>query len=271
MTGRRAQIAVPLLLAVLTLAGFGGIGSAQAEPSDPAGRLQAALEDLVAHPNGPPGALVLVQRGSAREIFRAGEANTETGAPMEPDKHMRIASTAKAYSGGVALSLVQQGVLSLRDTIGERLPWAPPDWRRVTLRQVLHHTSGMPDFTENLRFQRNAGNHLDDPLRPRRLLSFVAHQDLAFEPGSRYKYSNSDNVVVGLMVEDATGRRYERVLAEQVLDPLGLDNTSLPRGVQMPRPLIHGYQRENDGTLVDVSELIAAGWAWASGGIVSTP
>ena len=53
---------------------------------------------------------------------------------------MRIASTAKAYSGGVALSLVDKGVLSLRDTVGERLPWAPRSWRRVTLGQALHHT-----------------------------------------------------------------------------------------------------------------------------------
>ena len=65
-----------------------------------------------------------------REIFRAGVANVATGAPMRAGMHMRIASTAKAYSGGVALSLVEQGVMALDDTIGDLLPWAPQDWKR---------------------------------------------------------------------------------------------------------------------------------------------
>ena len=102
-------------------------------------------------------------------------------------------------------------------------------------------------------------------------MSYVADQDLEFEPGTEYRYSNSDNVAVGLMVQAATGRRYERQLRTIVFDPLGLENTSLPQGAAIPEPFIHGYGRETDGSLQDVSELFAAGYAWASGGMVSTP
>jgi D-alanyl-D-alanine carboxypeptidase len=272
MTSQRRRLSVSVLLAVLTLAGASGEGSAQAETDGArSSRLQTAIDNLVAHPNGPPGAIVLVQRGSNLTVYRAGAANPESGTRLRLGSHMRIASTAKAYSGGVALRLVEKGVLSLRDTVGERLPWAPRSWRRVTLGQALHHTSGLPDFSADEGFLDYLRAHLEEAPKPRRLLGFVADRDLRFDPGTKYRYSNSDNIVVGLMVEDATGRRYERVLADEVFEPLGLRSSSLPRGVQMRRPVLHGFDRADDGTLVDVTRLVAAGYAWASGGIVSTP
>ena len=239
--------------------------------TDASQELRTAAQAVVDHPNGPPGVVVVVQRGSERDVVTAGVADVESDARPGPDLHMRIASTAKAYSGAVALSLVDDGALSLDDTIGERLPWAPAAWSRVTLAQALHHTSGLPDFTANPQFQEYVVQHLDQPLPPRRVLEFIADDPLEFTPDSEYRYSNTDNVVVALMAQAATGRSYGRLLAEEVLEPLGLESTSLPRGVRMPRPFMHGYEPEADGTQADVSELIAAGWAWASGGIVSTP
>jgi len=103
------------------------------------------------------------------------------------------------------------------------------------------------------------------------LLSFVEDQGLRFPPGSEYEYSNSDNIVVALIIEAVTGQPFASALAEQVLDPLGLDHTSLPEGVEMPAPYVHGYELQPPQPPEDVSELLAAGWAWASGGIVSTP
>ncbi len=238
----------------------------------PAGqRLQRAIDHLTERAEGPPGAIVLVQRGSQLRVFRAGVANVRTGAPMQPWKHMRIASTAKAYSGGVALSLVDQGLLSLDDTIAELLPWAPEAWGEVTLAQALHHTSGIPDFSQSQAFFDRLLANLDDPVKPKELLGFVADEDLEFDPGTRYQYSNSDNVVAALMAAKVTGHRYERVLRDEVLRPLRLRDTSLPSGVEMPRPYIRGYDFDDQGDPEDVSELFAAGYAWASGGIVSTP
>jgi D-alanyl-D-alanine carboxypeptidase len=78
-------------------------------------------------------------------------------------------------------------------------------------------------------------------------------------------------VIAALMIEAATGRSFATVLQEQVLDPLGLADTSLPEGVEMPQPYLHGYELQPPEPPEDVSELLAAGWAWASGGIVSTP
>ncbi len=236
-------------------------------------RLQAGMDSLVARSDGPPGAIAVVQRGNRVSVFRAGVANIRTGARMNPWMHMRIASTAKAYSGGVALSLVDEGVMSLDDTVGDLLPWTNPDWHQVTLAQALHHTSGIPDVLDSDAFVDAVIASPDVAPRPRDLLSYIEDEDLVFVPGTQYEYSNSDNIVVALMTQKATDRVYGRLLSDLVNRPLSLKHTSLPRGVKMPRPYIHGYQTPMGGGsgLDDVTKFLAGGWAWASGGVVSTP
>ena len=112
---------------------------------------------------------------------------------------------------------------------------------------------------------------LDEALPPAELVAFVEDEPLDFPPGTQYHYSNTDNIVVGLMIESATGQSYTDVLTEEVLEPLGLDDTSLPTGTELPEPYIHGYQLDEEGQFEDVSNISDAEWAWASGGIVSTP
>jgi D-alanyl-D-alanine carboxypeptidase len=239
--------------------------------------LDGALKGLVARHGGPPGVIAIVQRGSHREVHAYGVRNIERGLPMRVGDRMRVASTSKAYSGAVALSLVSKGTLSLNDTIGEflsDLPKPPPDaWAEVTLRQLLNHTSGLPDYPESQAWQKGITAHPTQAPRPEKLLSYaynLNHKRLLFDPGSKFKYSNTDNVAVALMVEAATGRTYESQLREQVYGPLDLSTTSLPAGPNLRKPYIHGYDI-SERPPEDGSELLAGGWAWASGGMVSTP
>ncbi|MFI1655759.1 serine hydrolase domain-containing protein [Streptomyces sp. NPDC020472] len=236
---------------------------------DPA--LQRALADLVAAPGGPPGAVAILTRDGVRQVYRAGTAEVGTRRPPRPDDHMRIASVAKAFSGAVALSLVDRQALRLDDTIGRLLPHLPEAWHAVTLRQLLQHTSGLPDYSKSEAFQNivraDPRHHFDS----RRLLDFVADRPLGFPPGSRYAYSNSDNIAVALMAERATGRPYESLLRQLVYRPLDLTETSLPQGYLLPRPFLHGYLTAPGEPPEDVSEAVSASGAWASGGIVSTP
>jgi D-alanyl-D-alanine carboxypeptidase len=119
--------------------------------------LDSALKGLVARHGGPPGVIAMIQRGQHREVHAVGVANLKNNRPMRVDDSMRLASTSKAFSGAVALSLVSKGALSLKDTIGELLsdlPTPPPDaWADVTLRQLLNYTSGLPDFAESQAWQ----------------------------------------------------------------------------------------------------------------------
>jgi D-alanyl-D-alanine carboxypeptidase len=106
---------------------------------------------------------------------------------------------------------------------------------------------------------------------PATLTGYVADQPLDFPPGSAYRYSNTDNIVVALFAEEATGLSYERVLDRLVLDPLAMRQTSLPLGFRLPTPFVHGYASNARGTREDFSEIINMSAIWASGGIVSAP
>ena len=146
------------------------------------------------------------------------------------------------------------------------LPKQPKGWREITLRQLLNHSSGLPEYAKDPRF----GIGKAPP--PEKLLSYIKDKDLRFDPGSRYQYSNSDNIVVALMVQSVTNSTYNGQLQEQVYGPLGLKKTTLPRGKNLKEPYVHGYNNDpSENPPQDISELIAAGWPWASGGIVSTP
>ncbi|GHE36312.1 serine hydrolase domain-containing protein [Streptomyces capitiformicae] len=267
-----------LRLALIGLLGASCLGGLIAAPAAGAAAvhederaLQRQLDELVTTSGGPPGVIVVLQSGDKSRVLRAGVADLETGRTIQPTDHMRIASTAKAFSGAVALHLVQRGVLGLDDTIGRRLPRLPHAWRKVTLRQLLNHTSGLPDYSADPEFLELL---LADPRRtfdPRKLLDFVADERLLFRPGSRYQYSNSDNIAVALMAEAATHRPYEELLRDIVSRPLGLRDTSLPLGYELPEPFMHGYDVQPPGPPEDVSEVLSASGLWASGGIVSTP
>jgi D-alanyl-D-alanine carboxypeptidase len=261
-----AVVSVPYL-AGKTVA-FGKEGAKGADAA-----LDRALEELVAMEGGPPGVIAVVQRGQHRKVHTFGVRNIKSGLPIRVDDRMRIASVAKAFSGAVALSLVSEGKLSLQDTIGKRLPELLPEaWREVTLRQLLNHTSGIPDFPSDQGF---AEAFVASPTKappPEELLSSMEEVDLLFVPGLEYHYSNSDNIVIALMVEAATGMSYEDLLRERVYRPLGLRKTSLPSGTHLRKPFIHGYSNDpSQNPPEDLSKDFAAGWSWASGGIVSTP
>lgn len=246
-----------------------GLGSNTKGPD--AADLHEALQAIVAKPDGPPGAVVVIQRGATLDVYKAGVADRETGAPIDIDDHMRLASVSKAFSGAAALAVVAEGTMTLDDTIGQWRPDLPASWASVTLRQLLAHTSGIDNFSAEDSFRQALFASLPVAPPPRELLSFTGDAPPAFPPGTRYRYSNSDNIIVGLMIESATGEPYAEVLATRVYGRLGLAATTLPSGPEIATPFLHGYDINPPAQPEDVSAFFAAGWAWASGGVVSTP
>jgi D-alanyl-D-alanine carboxypeptidase len=233
--------------------------------------LTRAVQQLVATPNGPPGVIVVVERGSHSTTVTAGVADLTTHQPIATSDAMRLASVSKAYNGAAALALVSSGRLSLGDTIGKWLPGMPRKWQTISLRKLLNHTSRIPDFSQQPAFIEALRENLQHPPPPGDLLTYV--KDLPLNPrhGSNYSYSNSDNILVGLMVAAVAGVPYEDVLASKVFSPLGLRHTSLPSDSSIPSPFLHGYMLSPPAPPEDVSSLFAAGWTWAAGAVVATP
>jgi D-alanyl-D-alanine carboxypeptidase len=234
-------------------------------------RLQQALNHLVAMPSGPPGVIVIVQHGSRRAVYQAGTASLAHPRPLSTHDYERLASFSKAFNGAVALGLVSRGRLRLTDTIGRWLPALPRAWHRVTLREMLQHRSGLPDYTSSKALARRLARAPRGFIPPRQLLRYVWHRPLQFRPGSRYEYDNSDNTAVALMARAAAGRSYRGLLRSLVYRPAGLRQTSLPAGFRLPRPYLHGYALQPGHPAEDVSEVLSPSSAWAAGGLVSSP
>ena len=192
---------------------------------------------------GPPGAIATLYRGGHLTTISVGRADVDhPGAPRARD-HMRIASVAKAFSGAVVLHLVQQRLIGLNDTIGQRLPSLPAAWGAVTVRQMLNHTSGLPDYTKSAGFKQ-VENDPTGFVAPSTIISWVRSKRVRFTPGSKYEYSNTDNIVLGLIAQAVTGESYG--------DPARRRSCSAPRScarrrsrprLALPTPFIHGYVR----------------------------
>jgi D-alanyl-D-alanine carboxypeptidase len=165
---------------------------------------------------------------------------------------------------------VGQGLLGLNDTISKRLPSLPAAWGAVTIRQMLDHTSGLPDYTKSDGFEKQVGQDPAGFVAPSTIISWVRSKGLDFTPGSKYEYSNTDNIVLGMIAESVTAESYGTLLQKIVFDPAKLHQTTLPTTVALPTPFIHGYV-VNSAEPTDVSTFLSPSGAWASGGIVSTP
>lgn len=234
--------------------------------------VQRALEQLVRAKGGPPGAILTLYRDGHLTVLRAGRADAEMPGAPTATEHMRIASITKAFSGAVALHLVQEGRISLDDAIGQLLPDLPRSWASVTVRELLNHTSGIPDYTRSRAFAKQAGSDPRAYVTPTKIIGWVRKDRLAFRPGSRYEYSNTDNIIVGLIAQSVTHTPYPTLVKRVVFRPAGLSQTTFPtRRISLPTPFIHGYIVSPGRAPTDVTTFLSPSGAWASGAIVSTP
>lgn len=203
----------------------------------------------------------------------AGSGTDPSGAQPTPDAPIRIGSITKTFSAVVVLSLVADGLIDLDDDAVDHLDRVDLD-PRITIRDLLQHSSGLPDSTEVPRFN---GILKDDPTRswaPEDILALTSTIDVEFEPGSKSSYSNNNYTVLGVLIEEVTGQPFHEALRARVLDPLGLDGTYLPVAEDGPEPF-GGYEGATfGGTTVtepitfDFTSYTTA--SWAAGGLVST-
>jgi D-alanyl-D-alanine carboxypeptidase len=265
---RAMRLSRPLAVAAALAALLALPAAAAGAATDAA--VKRGLERLVAADGGPPGAIATLYRDGRLTVLRAGRADARRARRPRATDHMRIASVAKAFSGAVALRLVRDGRLGLDDTIGQRLPGMPPDWAGVTVRQLLNHTSGLPDYTRSSAFADQVRDNPRGFVTPDGVIDWVRGDPLVFVPGSRYAYSNTDNIVVGLIAEAVTGRTYPALLRDSVFRRARLRETSFPtRRIALPRPFLRGYLPSDPPE--DVTTFLSPSGAWASGAVVSTP
>ncbi len=247
---------------------FGGIGAE--EPEALTDRLQRIVERAVdRHRPGYPGALLYVD---APELGvwsgAAGAADVETGEAMRPDSKFGIGSITKTFVSVVVLQLVEEGVLSLDDTLPEVLPEETvsrfPDSDRITVRMLLNHTSGIAEWVSQTTHEAVAA----DPSTIwdiETVLELAAAQAPYFQPGEGWTYSNTDYTLLGMIIEQAGGKSWREEVRSRILEPLGLEDTVVrdPGDTSMPDGHAHGYGDLGSGvvevTYADPSMAGAAG------------
>jgi len=188
---------------------------------------------------GSPGAVVAVMRGGTVKLCKGyGLASIELGVPIGPGTRFRIASVSKQFTVTAALMLAADGKLRLSDAPHEHLRELAP--LPVTIDQMMRNCSGLPDFLELLRL---GGHGLDKPARPEDLYAAcVRNRHLNFKPNSRFLYSNTNFLLLGLIVERLSKMKLGDFLAERIFKPLGMSSTQLASGMDAVIPgLATGY------------------------------
>ena len=197
---------------------------------------------------GSPGAAVGIMRDGAILLAKGyGEASVEHRVPITPRTVFRIASVTKQFTVAAILMLAREGKLSLDDTPQKYLPELPTLPQPVTIDQMARNNSGWPDFLELLRL---GGSNLDRPSRLDELVGAInRNKHLNFEPGSRFLYSNTNFLLLGLIVEKITGKPLGDVLKARIFTPLGMTSTALTPDLDTIVPgLATSYLDNNDGS-----------------------
>jgi CubicO group peptidase (beta-lactamase class C family) len=193
-----------------------------------------------------------------------GMASLEWQIPNEPDTKFRLGSLTKQFTATLVLLLQQDGKLNINDPVSKYLTDAPKAWEKITLANLLGHTSGIPSFTGLKEF----AVWKDSPHTWEEEYALFRDKPLEFEPGSKFEYSNSNFEVLGEVIEKVSGKKYGDVLRERIFDPLGMKDSGLDADDLVLPKRAEGYMPGPKGPVVSRSESMSV--PWAAGSIYST-
>jgi D-alanyl-D-alanine carboxypeptidase len=234
----------------------------------PAGDVQKQLVGLVEQ-HGFPAALAATTEADGRTAsYTSGTAELGKRVPVPRNGRVRAGSNTKAFVATVVMQLVGERKVGLDEPVTHYLPNAIKD-ERITVRQLLNHTSGLANYTQYMgldRFEEVRHRYFE----PRELLDIANAHEPTGEPGMRFKYSNTNYLLLGLLIQKVTGRPVAEEVQKRVIERAKLDDTYWPavgeQNIRGRHP--HGYARTGNG-VEDVTELDPS-WGWAAGQLVST-
>ncbi|WP_399118375.1 serine hydrolase domain-containing protein [Streptomyces sp. KM273126] len=244
MSARTGLVVATALAAAVAMAA--PVAAAPAGVAGPGHRATRKAMDAAVR-DGVPG--VTAQAKDAHGVWKAtsGVGNLRTGKPRSTEDHYRVASITKTFVATVMLQLEAEGELSLDDTVEKWLPGVVRghghDGRKITLRQLLNHTSGIFNITKDKTFiERYLAKdgfleHRYDTLTPQDLVAFAMKNEPDFDPGRSWNYSNTNYVLAGMVIKRVTGHWYGDEIRARIIEPLGLQATTAPaRTPRCPAP-----------------------------------
>ncbi|WP_158543529.1 serine hydrolase domain-containing protein [Dyella solisilvae] len=254
---RRFALLLSLTMLPLAQAGATNLDTATA------GRIDADVNTVLAR-TGTPGAVVAVYRkGELLYRHAYGVRDREARLPATPDTWFEIGSITKQFTAAAILQLQEAGKLSIDAPLATYLPDAPHAGE-VTLRQLLSHTSGLPEYLDG----PDAEAFAIKPQTPAAVLARVAGKPLDFKPGSRWSYSNTGYFLLGRVIEVVSGQTYDQYIREHLLEPAGMRHTYTMADEGRLSPMAVGYRHE--GGQLQRAPAIHDSVGWSAGNLVST-
>lgn len=226
----------------------------------------AAVTSMLQAAPAPPGAVALINDGEGRGLAAGGEARFDPALKMTPEERFRVGSVTKTFTAALTLLLVADQTLSLDDTVEKWLPKVIPNGNAITLRQLLNHTSGIFNYTQDQGVRSSWGT--PDVPSPSELVRIAASHPADFAPGTSWRYSNTNYQILGLVIEKATGHSLDDEFKSRIFLPQGLTSTALEPGSTLSSPHANGYYVRRGADPEDVTATIFG--SWADGGIVSS-
>ncbi|MER5967329.1 serine hydrolase domain-containing protein [Streptomyces sp. NPDC002057] len=257
MSTPRRHLAVALGIAALLAA---EMATAAARPAPPSPVRQLRQDTEAIHALGVSGVQARVTTPDGRQwVATSGTADLTTGVPVRPDGYFRMASTSKTLVATVVLQLAAEGALSLDDTVDHWLPDVVRgngnDGRRMTLRHLLQHTSGIHDDLPGYTTPQEYYQQRHDVHGSGQLVARAMAHPPDFPPGEGWAYSNTGYVLLDMIIKKATGRPGHQEISDRILRPLGLDRTRwMGTSPTLPRPHARAYQLFGPGSRVDVTD-----------------
>ncbi|MEQ8224727.1 MAG: serine hydrolase domain-containing protein [Candidatus Eremiobacterota bacterium] len=206
--------------------------------------------------------------GQGNWIKARGKADISTGRDIKYTDKVRLASITKTFTITVLLQLVDEGKISLDDTLNKYISFLP-DSDEITIRELCNMTSGLYNYNEDPDFDKI---YTEEPLHkwtPEEIVNIAISHEPYFAPGKGYYYSNTNTVLIGMIIEKLTCNKLETEVQNRIITPLGLKNTTFATTSDISGEYSHGYVDLNDdGHLSDVT-LLDPSCAWSAGAIVS--
>ncbi|MEU4467464.1 serine hydrolase domain-containing protein [Streptomyces sp. NPDC024017] len=238
-------------------------GTAVAQPVGPSPVEQLRRDAAKIHALGVSGVQARVVGPDGRQsVATSGTADLTTGRPVSSRGYFRMASTSKALVATVVLQLEAEGRLSLDDTVDHWLPGVVQgngnDGTRITIRQLLQHTSGIRDALPGYTTPKEYYQQRHDVYEPKQLVDLaMAHEPEEFLPGEGWAYSNTGYVLLDMIIKKATGQPAHQEIEHRILGPLGLNQTRwMGTSPTLPRPHAQAYQLFGPGSRVNVTDQI---------------
>jgi len=231
---------------------------------------QAAIQQLVT--DGVPGAIGYARDGGTVTVAASGLADLATKTPIAVGDRVRVGSLTKTFVATVVLQLAAEHLLSISDTVSRWLPGLVPGGAGITIRELLQHTSGIYSYTNDPGFLQALFSDPTRVWRPAELVRIAVAHPPVFPPGTSLAYSNTDYVLLGMIIQAATGHPVGQQLQARIFTPLGLRDTYLPyANPHLRTPYAHGYLLGQPGATGPADATVfGPSWAGAAGGIVST-